>query len=153
MTPGTAGRRMAWGAVRRRSWGLLAVMVVGSAPLWLAVFGGPADPLTGFAAGGGATWPWHWEAFVALPLRLAQRVRGWLAGLELHPVVVNITLRSKDPVAALQAEIGRELERCPVVVADTFERYYHLSQVRARFVLSPCRAGAVVRPRTGRDAP
>jgi len=57
---------LAWEAVRTRAWRLLPGFVVGSAPVWLAVFGSPRDPLTGFAAGGAFTWRWHWEAFLAL---------------------------------------------------------------------------------------
>ncbi|HVN77193.1 MAG TPA: hypothetical protein VMT19_12825 [Thermoanaerobaculaceae bacterium] len=54
-----------WEAEGRRWWRVVPGAVVGTAPMWLAVWGGPVDPLTGFAAGGGATWRWHWEAFVA----------------------------------------------------------------------------------------
>jgi hypothetical protein len=57
---------LAWEAVGTRAWRLLPAAFVGSAPLWLAVFGGPRDPLTGFAASGVSTWRWHWEAFLAL---------------------------------------------------------------------------------------
>ena len=57
---------LAWEAGRARTWRLLPGLVVGSAPVWLAVFGGPRDPLTGFAASGASTWRWHWEAFLAL---------------------------------------------------------------------------------------
>jgi hypothetical protein len=313
-----------WEGARWRSWRLLPGIVVGSAPVWLAVFGGPVDPLTGFAAGSSATWRWHWEAFVALvrvptglaglialmlyslgplgvatiwygrrerragaawlvslgvlalllatyapyrlhlmttfllvgmllalplrlgrlarvahvlvqtslylvvpavltvagwqglgvrilpgrnnafyflcpvkglpwglgawppaslfdpgaeryvddlgacapqgaavvadfnagaPVRLAQRARGWRPDLEVYPVAVDVVLASRDPVARLLARIERELERRPLVLADTYEPYYHLSQVAARFALSPCRAGILVKARTGREAP
>jgi hypothetical protein len=57
---------LAWEAVGTRVWRLLPGVVGGSAPLWLAVFGGPRDPLTGFAASGASTWRWHWEAFLTL---------------------------------------------------------------------------------------
>jgi hypothetical protein len=57
---------LAWERAHGKSWRLLPGMVVGSAPVWLALFGGPSDPLTGFAAGGASTWRWHWEAFLAL---------------------------------------------------------------------------------------
>jgi hypothetical protein len=57
---------LAWEAGRTRAWRLLPGLVVGSAPVWLAVFGGPRDPLTGFAASGASTWRWHWDAFLAL---------------------------------------------------------------------------------------
>jgi len=57
---------LAWEAARTRAWRLLPGFVVGSAPVWLAVAGGPPDPLTGFAASGASTWRWHWEAFLAL---------------------------------------------------------------------------------------
>jgi hypothetical protein len=57
---------LAWEAVGTRAWRLLPGVIGGSAPLWLAVFGGPRDPLTGFAASGASTWRWHWEAFLTL---------------------------------------------------------------------------------------
>jgi hypothetical protein len=57
---------LAWEAARLKVWRLLPGLVVGSAPVWLALFGGPRDPLTGFAAGGASSWRWHWEAFLAL---------------------------------------------------------------------------------------
>ena len=57
---------LAWEAGRKKTWRLLPGLVVGSTPVWLAVFGGPRDPLTGFAASGASTWRWHWEAFLAL---------------------------------------------------------------------------------------
>ena len=315
---------LAWESARWRCWRTLPGIVLGSSPLWLAVFGGPADPLTGFAAGGGATWRWHWEAFVALaripqglaglvvlmlyslgpfgavalwrgrreeragavwivslgalalllatyapyrlhlmttfllvgallalplrlggperavhaliqavlylvvpalltiagwrdlgvrflpgrnnafyflcpvkglpvdpgswppallfdpgaeryvddlgacapwgaavvadfnagaPLRLAQRVRGWRTDIEVHPVAIDVALGSTDPAAALLTEIGRELERRPVILADTYEPYYHLTDVAARFALSPCRAGIAVKLRADRGGP
>ena len=55
-----------WEAERWRSWRALPGAAAGAAPAWLAVFGAPADPLTGFTAAGAATWRWHWEVFVAL---------------------------------------------------------------------------------------
>jgi hypothetical protein len=57
---------LAWEGAREKAWRLLPGAVVGSAPLWLALFGAPCDPLTGFAASGLSTWRWHWEAFLAL---------------------------------------------------------------------------------------
>jgi hypothetical protein len=57
---------LAWDAVRTRWVWLVPGAVVGSAPVWLAVFGAPRDPLTGFAAGDVSSWRWHWEAFLAL---------------------------------------------------------------------------------------
>lgn len=56
---------LAWEVGRTRAWRLLPGVLVGSAPVWLALFGGPRDPLTGFAAGGPGAWRWHWEAFLA----------------------------------------------------------------------------------------
>ncbi len=57
---------LAWEAGGRRGWRLLPGVAAGAAPLWLAFGGGgPPDPLTSFAASGGSTWRWHWEAFVA----------------------------------------------------------------------------------------
>ncbi len=57
---------LAWEAGGRRAWRLLPGALVGAAPVWLAFNGGgPPDPLTAFAASGGSTWRWHWEAFVA----------------------------------------------------------------------------------------
>ncbi len=55
-----------WEAEGGRSWRALPGAAAGAAPMWLALAGAPADPLTGFSAAGGATWRWHWEAFVAL---------------------------------------------------------------------------------------
>ena len=57
---------LAWEGAREKAWRLLPGVVVGSAPLWLALFGAPRDPLTGFAASGPSTWRWHLEAFLAL---------------------------------------------------------------------------------------
>ena len=57
---------LAWEADREKTWRVMPGLVVGSAPVWWAVFGGPHDPLTGFAASGASTWRWHWEAFLAL---------------------------------------------------------------------------------------
>ncbi|HLE61049.1 MAG TPA: hypothetical protein VI700_05905 [Thermoanaerobaculaceae bacterium] len=75
---------LAWEAGRKKTWRLLPGLVVGSTPVWLAVFGGPRDPLTGFAASGASTWRWHWEAFLAL----ARAPRGAvvLAALVLYGV-------------------------------------------------------------------
>ncbi|MFI5142863.1 MAG: hypothetical protein ACHQHM_02410 [Thermoanaerobaculales bacterium] len=67
-----------------KSWKLLPAAALGFAPVWLAAFGGPLDPLTGFAASGAFTWGWHWEAFVAFtraPLQAAL-----LLGLFLYGV-------------------------------------------------------------------
>ncbi len=52
-------------AAGRRAWRLVPGAAIGLAPVWLALFGSPLDPLTGFAAGGASTWSWHWGAFVA----------------------------------------------------------------------------------------
>ncbi|OFV83039.1 MAG: hypothetical protein A2Y78_01130 [Acidobacteria bacterium RBG_13_68_16] len=57
---------LAWEADRKKTWRVLPGLLVGSAPVWWAVFGGPRDPLTGFAASDASTWRWHWEAFLAL---------------------------------------------------------------------------------------
>ncbi len=57
---------LVWEAERSRGWRVIPWMALGTAPMWLAVLGAPADPLTGFAAASGSTWRWHWEAFVAL---------------------------------------------------------------------------------------
>ncbi len=52
-------------ASHRRSWPVLvAGAALGAAPLWLGVFGAPADPLTGFGPRGGAAWRWHVSAFL-----------------------------------------------------------------------------------------
>ncbi len=56
---------LAWEGGRTRAWRLLPGVLVGSAPVWLALFGGPRDPLTGFVAGGPDAWRWHWQAFLA----------------------------------------------------------------------------------------
>lgn len=57
-------------ASRRRGWVALAAgAVLGAAPMWLAVFGTPRDPLTGFASGGLTSWSWHVAAFLS-PTRL-----------------------------------------------------------------------------------
>lgn len=51
-------------ACRRRGGAVVAGALAGAAPLWLAVFGSPPDPLTGYAAGGPASWGWHVAAFL-----------------------------------------------------------------------------------------
>jgi hypothetical protein len=76
------------------------------------------------------------------PLRLAQVARGWRPDLQLHPVAVDVALASRDPVAALAARIRRELASRPVVLADTYEPYYHLRELAAIFDLRVCLAGA-----------
>ena len=53
-----------WVLTPRRMAVLVPGAVVGLAPLWLAFWYAPADPLTGFAASGAATWGWHVGAFV-----------------------------------------------------------------------------------------
>jgi hypothetical protein len=57
---------LAWDTARARAWRAIPGLVIGLAPVWLAAFGGPHDPLTGFAASGAGTWRWHWQAFLAL---------------------------------------------------------------------------------------
>ncbi len=78
------------------------------------------------------------------PLRLAQVARGWRPDLQLRPVAVDVALGSRDPVAALAAEIRRELATRPVVLADTYEPYYHLRGLAATFDLRACMVGARV---------
>ena len=74
---------LAWEAGGRKAWRLLPGVLAGAAPAWLALAGGgPPDPLTGFAASGGSTWRWHWEAFVALAR--APRGLAVLAALVLY---------------------------------------------------------------------
>ena len=308
---------LAWEAGGRRAWRLLPGAVAGSAPVWLAINGGGSpDPLTSFAASGGSTWRWHWEAFVAFaraprglavlaaivlygfgamgiaalwrgrhdarggaawgvslsalalllatyapyrlhlmaiflvvgvlvalpvrlgaiargaavavqalvylavpagltiaqrqdlgvrvlpfrnnafyflcplkglpgaaggwgpaalfdpgtgryvaalgtcappdativadfnpgaPLRLAQVARGWRRDLEIRPVAVDVALGAADPGGALAGEIGRALERGPVMLADTYRPYYRMDELAARFRFVPCRVGALVR--------
>jgi hypothetical protein len=77
---------LAWEGARLRVWRLLPGLVVGSAPVWLALFGSPRDPLTGFAASGASTWRWHWEAFLALAR--APRNAAVLAALLLYALGV-----------------------------------------------------------------
>jgi hypothetical protein len=323
---------LAWDAARLRVWRLLPGVVVGSIPVWLALFAGPRDPLTGFAASGSSTWRWHWEAFLALAraprnavvlaalllyalgvvgvvalwrgrrgprptaiwawslgalslfllgyapyrlhlmvafllvglllavpvrlpasarvghvvlqalvflavpavvtvagwqslgvrvlpyrnnafyflcpvksvlfkppvpvgprldthpagnarerwmkaldpgtglylaafapcaptgavvlsdfnpgavLRLAQVVRGWRPDLQIRPVAVDVTLGAPDPVAALAAEVERELAARPVVLADSYGPYYHPRQLSTRFDLHPCGTCVPVEP-------
>jgi len=55
---------LAWTLARRRLPALAPGVVVGLAPVWLAVWLHPVDPLTGFAAAGAGTWRWHVGAFV-----------------------------------------------------------------------------------------
>jgi len=303
---------LAWEAGGRKMWRLLPGALVGAAPVWLAFNGGgPPDPLTSFAASGGSTWRWHWEAFVAFaraprglavlaaivlygfgamgvvalwrgwrdarggavwgvslgalalllatyapyrlhlmavfliagalvalpvrlgtiaraaavavqtlvylavpaaltiagrqdlgvrvlpyrnnafyflcplkglpaagrwgpaallgpgaeryvaalgacappgatviadfnpgaPLRLAQVARGWRRDLDIRPVAIDVALGSRDPAVALAAEIRHELVTRPVVLADTYEPYYHLWALSASFILHPCVVG------------
>ncbi len=57
-------------AQRRRRWPLIAAgAITGAAPVWLGLFGVPADPMTGHRAGRAASWAWHVSAFLA-PSRL-----------------------------------------------------------------------------------
>ena len=56
---------LAWTLAARRAPLLVPGAVIGLAPVWLALWGAPADPLTGFAAAGAGTWSWHVAAFVA----------------------------------------------------------------------------------------
>lgn len=79
------------------------------------------------------------------PLRLAQVVRCWRSDLRVQPVAIDVALGAENSQAALAAEIGRALERGPVMLADTYRPYYRLDELEARFVLAPCRAGALVR--------
>ncbi len=59
-------------ASRRQGWPALAAGVaLGTAPVWLALWGVPADPLTGYTAGGGSAWGWHISAFLD-PLRMGR---------------------------------------------------------------------------------
>lgn len=52
-------------APRRRAWPALAAgALVGAAPLWLAVWGSPENPLTGYLSGGGSAWSWHLATFL-----------------------------------------------------------------------------------------
>jgi hypothetical protein len=54
-------------AVKRRTWPPASVgIVLGSAPVWLALAGAPPDPLTGHHAAGAATWQWVLASFLAL---------------------------------------------------------------------------------------
>ena len=316
---------LAWDAARVHAWRLVPGILVGSTPVWLAVFGGPLDPLTGFAASGASTWSWHWGAFVAfgrapfnalvlgglllyglgpfglaalwrrgegrpgrrawaaclaglavlllgyapyrlhlmvgflliglvlarpvrlpawarlahvalqtlaylavplalavaghasigarvLPFRnnatyflcpikglpfarsggedrsrwfdpgtdrylaslascapasavvladfnpgavlaLAHAARGWRPDLTLRPVAVDVALSAADPVGALVAEVRREGASHPVVLADTFEPYYHTAELGSVFDLRPCRAGALVGPPRNGSSP
>jgi len=69
-------------------------LVLGMAPLWLAVFGTAPDPLTGYRAGGADTWSWVFGAFVD-PRRLGTGGL-WvllLLGLNLGPSGVWAVLR------------------------------------------------------------
>jgi len=97
---------LAWEAVRTRAWRLLPGFVVGSAPVWLAVFGSPRDPLTGFAAGGAFTWRWHWEAFLAL----ARAPRGAL-------LIAALLLYGLGALGALAFWRARREARAPAVWA------------------------------------
>lgn len=68
----------------RRLWRLTPGLIAGAMPVWLALFGGPTDPLTGFAASGASTWRWHWVTFVTLggaPRGLALEIVLLLYGL------------------------------------------------------------------------
>lgn len=74
---------------RRRPLAVAGGLVAGTAPVWLAVFGAPPDPLTGHLAAGAGTWSWHLHAFLD-PLRAAaglSRLAALLA-LGFGPVAV-----------------------------------------------------------------
>ena len=87
------------------------------------------------------------------PLRLAQRVRRWRRDLDVHAAAVDVAMGSPDPAKALEGEIARALVSRAVVLADTYPPYYHLDVLETRFAVSPCRAGAVVAPRSGGGGP
>jgi hypothetical protein len=79
---------------RRPAW-LLAGLGIGAAPVWLALFHQPLDPLTGFQAAGAASWSWHLDAFLAIariPRGLA--VIAALVAYGLGPVVLWAWVRT-----------------------------------------------------------
>ena len=52
-------------ALPRRWWPAgIAGGIAGLAPVWLAAWGTPRDPLTGHMAGGAGSWRWHLTAFL-----------------------------------------------------------------------------------------
>jgi hypothetical protein len=77
---------------------------IGSAPIWLALLAGsPPDPLTGFAAGGSASWGWVVAAFLSwrrVPSGLL--LLGGLLGFGLGPVglwaVTRVRRRGLIPI-------------------------------------------------------
>jgi hypothetical protein len=79
-------------------------------------------------------------------LRLAQVVRGWRTDLEVRPVAVDVALGAPDPIAALAAAVQREIGPRPVVLADSYAPYYHLSELSKRFTLRPCGPCVQVEP-------
>lgn len=80
-------------------------------------------------------------------LRLAQAARGWRRDLEVRPVVVDVAQAAVDPGAALAA-VARSLSRArPVVLADSYEPYYHLAAFGPGLVAVRCEAGVRLLPR------
>ena len=86
-----------WVEAGRKLWRLAPGVAVGLAPAWLAVFGGPVDPMTGFAASGAATWGWHWAAFVDM-LRAPRQTAlvGALLLYSVGPVGLIALLRRRE---------------------------------------------------------
>jgi hypothetical protein len=79
-------------------------------------------------------------------LRLAQVAWEWRTDLEIRPVVVDVALSAPDPVAALAAEVARELGHRPVVLADGYAPYYRTEALATRFAVRSCGTCVLVGP-------
>jgi hypothetical protein len=72
--------------------------------------------------------------------------REWRTDLEIRPVVVDVALSAPDPVAALAAEVARELGHRPVVLADGYAPYYRTEALATRFAVRSCGTCVLVGP-------
>ncbi len=79
-------------------------------------------------------------------LKLQQATLKARPDVTVWPTVVDDTLAAPDPAAALAQHIRRLHDQGrPVVLADRYERYYHLSRLAALgFDLRPCGPGILV---------
>jgi hypothetical protein len=131
---------LAWTLARRRLPALVPGAIVGLAPLWLAFFIRPLDPLTGFAATGAGTWRWHLGAFVELARAPGNAV-----------IVAALVLFALGPLGVWALVAGRHGERTERVWWVTLAGLGALLLVYARFrlhllVVFPVVAVVLARP-------